>query len=113
MRTDLEHTLCLGCGELSPVGQGILAIASHVCPLSMVTYRPGRFKLSDLWCLFGGRNPMQSFKDLLVFPHFEKMPEGLDYMERFIYSLERDMEIKQMKRLRKYIELEQEFYDKW
>ncbi len=65
--------------------------------------------------MYGGRTSMQSFYDLLEFESFKRMPnfEAASYMDRFIYSTVRDIDVAAMKRLRAYIELEEDFNSKY
>lgn len=65
--------------------------------------------------IISGENPMQPFKDLIKFDTFKKMPnlETASYLEKKFYSIERDLDIRTMKRLRAYIELEEELNSKY
>lgn len=112
---DLQYDLCLGCGERHSMENGILAALQHHCAINTITYKPNRFKISDLEVMMGGPNPLQSLYDLISFPHFKKMPGfgGASWIEKNSYRLAREMEIKQMKRMRQYIELEEDFYYKY
>lgn len=113
MRTDLQYDLCPGCGEIKP--QGLFPTIMHSCPANTFIYRKTTFTMRMFNELCGGRSPMQSFKDLLHFNYFAAMPdyETVSYMDRFIYSVCRDTDIAAMKRLRAYIELEEEFNAKY
>jgi hypothetical protein len=116
VRNDLQYDLCVGCGERSPVGQGILAMVTHYCPLNTFTYRTtGKFTIRKFQDLVAGRDSLQSFKDLLDSPYFKAMPnfETASDLEKKIYSLCRDLDVRAMKRLRKYIALEDDFDAKW
>lgn len=115
MREDLQYDICPGCAERSPVGMGIIAYATHSCPLNSFIYRTGGFTLRHVRILMGGRHYMQSFWDLLSFPYLNKMPDfdTATDSEKTIYGFIRDAEIKAMKRLRAYIELEEEFNSKY
>ena len=115
MRDDLQYDLCEGCGERSPKGQGLIPMVTHACPLNTVTYRAGKFSMRHLRQLFGGRDPMASFKELLDFPHFKKMEvdENTTWYDMNAYGHARDLEIKWMKRLRAYIDLEEAFDAKY
>lgn len=113
---ELQYDLCEGCGERSPKDQGIIAWVSHVCPLNTVIYRgPLRFGIRHLREMFEGRRALQSFYDLLRFPHFKAMPFfGMaSTLEKKSYYWAREAEIKHMKRLRAYVELEEELNLKW
>lgn len=111
----LEYDLCPGCGEIHPAGEGYLAALQHHCALNTVTYRRGSFKLADLESIFGGRKPLQSFYDLLQYPHLKKMHnfETASVTERNIYRIIREAEVAAMKRMRAYIELEEDLYAKY
>lgn len=58
---------------------------------------------------------MQSFRDLLNFQYFKAMPgqETASNFDKKVYSWCRDSDIAAMKRLRAYIELEEEFNSKY
>lgn len=112
---DLQYDLCLGCAEKSPEGQGIIAIVTHHCPLNTVIYRKLNFKIRHFHQLLTGKSDMDSFKNLLYYPHFDRMPnfKTATESERRIYGYCRDTEISAMKRMRAYIELEEEFNSKY
>jgi hypothetical protein len=113
---ELQYDICEGCGERTPEGQGIIAWVMHQCPLNTVIYRgPGKFGMRHLREMFGDRRALQSFYDLLHFPYFKAMPffEMADTLEKKSYYWAREAEIKQMKRLRSYVELEEELNMKW
>lgn len=85
----------------------------HSCALNQVTYRGGGLSLRVLIDFFARRNPIQELKDmLLVYPHFKKMPNysTASLLDKKIYAIIREMEIKQMKRMRAYIDIEEEYY---
>ena len=122
----MKHTptiydkLCLGCGEISPDGQGLFAMIEHKCPLNTVIYRPQRFKLSmfeDILYAMDGRQKPNTLKDLLTyehFPHFSCIGTHLRPMQKHplnnsLYAFAREYEIKQMKRIRAWIEIEDAF----
>lgn len=113
---ELQYDLCEGCAERSPKDQGILAWVSHCCPLNTVIYRvPAKFGMRQMKELFGGCRTLQSFYDLLHFPYFKAMPffEIASTLEKKTYYWAREAEIKHMKRLRAYVELEEELNVKW
>lgn len=111
----LKYDLCEGCGERSPEGNGILALVTHICPGNTFTYRTGKFTLRKFQDMVTGKNGLQPFRDLLHFKYFKAMPnfETSSCLEKKIYWLCRDLELRHMKRLRAYIELEEEFDSKW
>jgi hypothetical protein len=119
MRDDLQYDLCPGCGEIAP--QGILGVVSHVCPGNTYMYRMPvgmgflRMFRDMVMQMDGGRSSMQPFYDLLKFDTFKAMPnfETASYMDKFIYSVCRDADVAAMKRLRAYVELEEDFNAKW
>jgi hypothetical protein len=123
MRDDLQYDLCEKCGEYhNTEGWGILERVSHPCGGETHTYRMLvghsflRMFNEMIRQMYGsGRSAMQDFYDLLVFPSFKKMPnfENASYMDKFIYSVTRDMDVAAMKRLRKYIELEEDLNAKY
>jgi len=114
MRDDLQYNLC-GCGKRHPEGMGILAMINHHCEENTVTYRPGNFKLRHLKTLFGESDDMQPFRDLLKFDSFKKMPnyETATQLDKAIYSIIRDSDIRSMKSLRAYVEKEEDFNAKY
>jgi hypothetical protein len=80
----------------------------------------GGMSFSKMWndmvaVIYGGRTTMQDFYDLLEFDSFKAMPdfETASYMDKFIYSVSRDMDVAAMKRLRAYVELEEDFNAKY
>lgn len=115
IREDLQYDLCLGCGEISPRDRGIIAMVTHICLLNTFTYRNGSFKLRHFRQLITGVTDTDSFKALLYYPHFAKMPnfDRATDSEKRIYGFCRDTEIAAMKRLRAYIELEEQFAMKY
>lgn len=121
MRDDLQYDLCPDCGESIPVNAGILYHVSHPCHGATYTYRMlGSISLFKMFndvvaAAYGGRSSMQSFYDLLHFPYLKKMPdfETATESEKRIYGFIRDAEIREMKRLRAYIELEEAFNEKY
>lgn len=115
MRDDLQYDLCLGCAEKSPKGQGIIAMATHCCPLNTVIYRKSSFRIRHFHQILTGNSDMDSFKDLLHYPYFDKMPtfDTATDSEKRIYGFCRDTEISAMKRMRAYIELEEDLNAKY
>ena len=120
MRDDLQYDLCPGCGEIQP--KGIFPAATHICPGNTYTYRmyggaAVMRMLNDLFMLMDGKRTsvMQPFYDLLKFDTFKAMPnfETASYMDKFIYSVCRDADVAAMKRLRVYVELEEDFNAKY
>ena len=120
---DIMKELCVGCGEVSPKGQGIFAMVSHSCRLNTVNYRPGNFTMRKLTNAFLGKDPLKSFKELLRFEHFEAydgivLPKNwIDKrehpLERMLYAHARNFEIKQMNIIWEHIDLEEELDSKW
>lgn len=110
---DLQYDLCSGCGEKAP--KGFIESVMHVCPGNTITYRAKSFKLWDWENLFTGRHPLQSFYDLLHYPHLRAMSnfDTATNLEKKIYSLCRYTELSAMKRMRDYIKLEEEFDSKY
>jgi hypothetical protein len=119
MRDDLQYDLCPGCGEIQP--KGILPTVMHDCPGNVYHYRMNagmgfmRMFREMFIQMDGGRSSMQDFHDLLKFDTFKAMPnfETASYMDKFIYSVTRDMDVAAMKRLRAYVELEEDFNAKY
>lgn len=110
MRNDLQYDLCPGCGELSP--RGIIEMAMHCCPLNTVIYyNSAKFSIRHFHNLFTGKDELRSFKDLLHFKHLRAMPDfdTASEMDKRIYGICRDSDIRTMKRLRAYIQLEEKF----
>lgn len=137
MRTDLDKDLCIGCGEISPLGQGIIAYASHSCAANTYTYRMmhGMSMFRSLQYVLNGESEMKSFEDLLVFPHFHAYSTSVNCtiaydpatdrtmitsvvaiehpLDKILYSHARDFEVKTMKRIRAWIDIEEEFNCKY
>ena len=121
MRDDLQYDLCPGCGEIHPKLLGLIPNIIHCCPGNIFSYRvyggAGFMRmLNDLFAsMHGGVTSMQSFYDVLKFDTFKAMPnfETASYMDKFIYSVCRDADVAAMKRLRAYVELEEDFNAKW
>lgn len=114
MRTDLQQILCIGCGEIQP--QGLIATVMHSCPKNQVNYFGGaRFSFRQLANAISGIDVLQPFKDLLKFEHFNAMPdfENASTIDKILFSIARDSDIRTMKSLRKYIFLEDELDSKW
>lgn len=111
MKTDITKELCLGCGEEKP--EGLIPTIMHSCALNQITYT-GNYSNGYFWRslhdLFGRKgNRMQSFENLLLFPHFKPIETISHPLDEMLYSHARLFEIKQMKRLRNWIEIEQRF----
>jgi hypothetical protein len=122
MRNDLQYDLCPGCGEIHPAQLGLIPLINHSCPANTYTYRmyggaAVMRMLNDLFMSMDGKRTsvMQPFYDLLKFDTFKAMPnfETASYMDKFIYSVTRDMDVAAMKRLRAYVELEEDFNAKY
>lgn len=109
MRDDLQYDLCLGCGEKAP--EGLIAFVRHSCPANIVSYYRSNFSMRKLNNIMTGKDDLSSFKALLVFPYFKRMPnfDTATATEKMIYGICRDSDIRTMKRLRAYIELEEKF----
>ena len=110
MRTDLQYDLCPGCGERAPVG--LMAAIEHACPLNTITYYcTAKFSIRQLRDLLAGVDTLYRFRELLRFGHFRAMPnfETASEIDKIIYRVCRESDIRSMKRLRAYIELEEKF----
>lgn len=110
MRDDLQYDLCPGCGELKPVG--LIPTVLHDCPLNTVIYyNSSKFSIRSFQNMVRGKDELQSLKELLYFPYLQAMPdfETASEIERRIYSICRDSDLRTMKRLRAYVELEAKF----
>lgn len=110
MKDELQYDLCPGCGEKAP--NGVIARAMHSCPLNTVIYYSSNtFSIRHFHNLVTGKDELQPFKDLLRFDYFKAMPdfENATPLERKIYSICRESEIRSMKRLRAYVDLEERF----
>ncbi len=110
MRHELQYDLCPGCGEEKPIG--LIPTVMHDCPLNTVIYySSAKFSIRHFHNLVSGKDPLQPFKDLLHFPYLKAMPdfETASETDRRIYQVCRDSDIRTMKRLRAYIELEERF----
>ena len=114
MASDLQYDLCPGCGERKAVG--IFAMISHGCPLNTVNYYVGSFGMKHLRRLFGEIDPILKMKeDLLQFQHLKAMPDydRASELDKKIYAICRESDIRTMKRLRAYIDLEERFDSKY
>jgi hypothetical protein len=120
MRDDLQYDLCSRCGSYH-VHIGLIPTITNECASEMVVYRmAGGMSFMRMWNdilaeMSGGRRSMQDFYDLLKFDTFKAMPnfETASYMDKFIYSVCRDADVAAMKRLRAYVELEEDFNAKY
>lgn len=113
IRNDLQYDLCVGCGEIAP--KGLIQMAQHCCPANTIIIYYSSFKLRHFNNLLNDIDELASFRGLLCFDHFKAMPdfdEATD-LDKIIYSICRESEIRVMKRLRRYIELEEKFQAKW
>lgn len=115
IRNDLQFDLCIGCGEIAP--KGIISHIQHDCPLNNVViyFSSANFSFRHFSNLFNNIDELKSFRELLDFPHFKAMPDfdRATMIEKIIYSICREDEIKAMKRIREYIQLEEKFQAKW
>lgn len=114
MKHELQYDLCSGCGEKKPLG--IIAAAMHDCPLNTVMYYSStKFSIRHFHNLVSGEDPLRPFKDLLHFPYLNAMPdfETASETDRRIYQVCRDSDIRTMKQLRAYVELEERFNASW
>lgn len=114
---DLKLDVCIRCGEAHPIPEyiGILAMAMHPCYGNQITYRTGRFTFRQLRNVVCRIDPIKPFKELLNLPHLKRMEEydTATHLERTIYMWARKSDIRSLIRLKKYIELEEEFDSKW
>jgi hypothetical protein len=124
MRDDLQYDLCEKCGEYhNTQGWGIIERISHPCGgevyeyKMMVSFSFRRMFNEMVSQLYNPnhRSPMQDLYDLLKFPSFKAMPdyENASYLDKFAYSLLRDIDVAAMKRMRAYIKLEEDFNTKY
>ncbi len=110
MRNDLQYDLCPGCGELKP--EGLFASINHSCPLNTVIYySSAKFSIRHFHNLVSGKDELKSFRSLFHFEYLRAMPEfeNASEMDKRIYSICRESDIRSMKRLRAYMELEERF----
>ena len=56
---------------------------------------------------------VKAAKDLLVFPHFNAIEKSIHPLDEMLYLHARQFEIKQMKRVRAWIEIEEVFNQKY
>ena len=103
----LKYDLCIGCGEIEP--KGLIPTIMHSCPKNQVNYWGSSFKLRHFKNLLSGVDELQSLKDLLKFPHFKAIKEIVHPLDEMLYAYARELEIKMMKRLRIWIDIEDEF----
>lgn len=116
MRNDLQYDLCTKCGEWhDDSDKGIWWQLNHPCAGNRITYRimTGRAGMEIFNSLFAEH--VDPFEGLLDFPHFKAMPdyETASWLEKNCYSLARDMEVKQMKRMKAYLQLEEDLMYKY
>ncbi len=114
--------LCLGCGKKQALG--LFGMIEHQCPLNTVTYRPYlmlgslsfmRMFNSMVEQLYG-KPKVDILKSLLTYeylPHFKGFPDVPKSLDELFWSHARELEIKQMKRIRAWIEIEDEFAAKY
>lgn len=111
----LKDDLCIGCGEKRP--KGLMEYCTHnpACQLSTFVYRKRRFQLKHLEEMISGIVPMSPFRELLDFDYFDAMPdfETASTIDKILYYHARQSDIRTMKRLRAYIELEEELDAKY
>lgn len=116
MRNDLQHDLCTGCGEWHDMSMGLIPFVNKTgCTANVVVYRPFHFSIRKFHNILSGKDEMSDFKNLLNFTHLKKMPD-LDTateLDKKIYSICRDSDLRSLKRMRDYIYLEQEYYDNY
>jgi len=118
MRDDLQWDICEKCGEVHKEegNIGIWARMNNSCYSNHSTYRmmTGRAGMELLRAAIGipNRDP---FEGLLEFEHLKAMPnyKEASWLERNCFSLARDMEIKQLKRMKAYLQLEEEMMYKY
>lgn len=109
MRNDLQYDLCPGCGERKPIG--LIPTIMHDCQPNIIYYSSAKFSLRHFHNLISGKDPLEPLKDLLHFPYLQAMPnfKTASEIDKIIYSICRDSDIRTMKRLRAYVELERKF----
>jgi len=121
MRNDLEHDICPKCGEWhDDTGKGIWwqlsnPCAGHTQEYRMLTGRAGMALIKEALSMLGYEETRYTFAGLLEFEHFKAMPNYKEatWLERNCYSLARDMEVKQMKRMKAYLQLEEDLMYKY
>jgi len=112
MRDDLQHDLCPKCALYhNDESRGIYWRMTNPCAGHRHTYRimTGRAGMELFRQLFSEyKDP---FEGILEFEHFKAMPnyETATWLERNCYSLARDLDVKIWKRMKAYLELEEEF----
>lgn len=111
MIEELKYDLCEGCGEIKP--RGLFDIINHSCPANTVTLYAGKFGVRhfrELFEKFEGTY-IDPFDGLLDFKYFKAMPnyETASELDKRIYAVCRESDIRSMKRLRAYLELEKQF----
>lgn len=111
----LKYDLCIGCGQIQPIGLIENVLHSQCCPFYSIDYRTQNFTMRQFHHLISGIDPLQPFKDLLHFRHFNKMPnyETASITEKRIYRICREDDVRTMKRLRQYIKLEADFNSRY
>lgn len=78
------------------------------------TYMTGSFGMAEFKKIIKMMNPLHCFDDLFNFQYLKPMPDfdTATTIEKIIYNHCRESDIRTMKRLRAYVELENEFYYK-
>ena len=79
------------------------------------TYMTGAFGMSEFKRLIKMMNPLHCFDDLFDLQYLKPMPnfETATIFDKICYHYARQSDIRTMKRLRAYVELENEFYYKY
>lgn len=115
IREDLEFDYCGICDKVHPRGMGIIERISLPCCGNKIMYRPGSFTLRKLANAIMGVNPMESFKSLLKFNHLQAMPDykTASELDKLIYSIGREDDIRTLKRMMAYVKIEEEFDSKY
>jgi hypothetical protein len=113
---DIHQKLCVGCAELSPEGNGLFAMIQHSCALNTIKYRPKHFYARHLWYAITGFDPLKQIKELVSvnsLPHFNSIQKIKHPLDEMLYEHARQWEIKFMKRVRNFIELEEDLNSKY
>lgn len=118
---NLDKSICISCGEEISENMGIWERMNHSdnCSENKYTYRimGGMSLLREMKKLIqnmnGETDDTVKLEDCLIFAHFSPIKFVKHPLDVMLYSYAREFEIKQMKRIRNLIKLEENFNYKY
>jgi hypothetical protein len=117
MNEDLQHDLCPYCWEWHDRSMGLIPfIMKTGCDANVVIYRRSSFTFRKFKNIIAGIvDDMQPFKELLQFTYLKKMPnfDTATELEKKIYRICRESDIRSGKRMKQYIKQEEELLSKY